>query len=56
MALALLVDDETGIRRFLKVTLAKHGFRVAEAGTAGEAVDAVASLRPRMTRCAPAKP
>ncbi len=44
--LVLVVDDETGIRRFLKVTLAARGFRVAETGTAAEAVDAVASLHP----------
>jgi two-component system KDP operon response regulator KdpE len=44
--LVLVVDDETGIRRFLKVALTARGFRVAEAGTAAEAVDAVASSRP----------
>jgi two-component system KDP operon response regulator KdpE len=44
--LVLVVDDELGIRRFLRVTLQAHGFRVAEAALAGEALDKITTLRP----------
>lgn len=37
--LALVVDDEPQIRRFLKTGLEMQGFRVAEAKTAREAID-----------------
>ena len=35
----LVVDDEPPIRRFLRASLAAHGYRVVEAGTGGEALD-----------------
>jgi len=44
--LVLIVDDEIGIRRFLRVTLAARGYRVAEAAGANEALDALAALHP----------
>ncbi|MFH1177462.1 MAG: response regulator [Acidobacteriota bacterium] len=44
--LVLVADDELGIRRFLRVTLLARGYRVAEAATAGETIEKVATLRP----------
>ena len=44
--LVLVVDDETPIRRFLRLSLAGEGYRVAEAGTAAEALEMIASQRP----------
>ncbi len=44
--LVLIVDDEAPIRRFLRVSLAGEGYRVAEAATAAEALECVASQRP----------
>jgi two-component system KDP operon response regulator KdpE len=44
--LVLIVDDEIPIRRFLRVSLAGEGYRVVEAGTAGEALDQIAAQRP----------
>ncbi len=46
LPLVLLVEDEPGIRRFLRVTLAHNGFRVAEAATAVEGLDRAAADRP----------
>ncbi len=45
-ALVLVVDDETPIRRFLRLSLAAEGYRVLEAGTAAEALERVADQRP----------
>jgi len=42
----LIVDDEPAIRRFLRASLAGHGYRVCEAGTGAEALAAVASEPP----------
>jgi two-component system KDP operon response regulator KdpE len=44
--LVLIVDDEVPIRRFLRVSLSGEGYRVAEAGTAAEALEQVAGQRP----------
>ena len=44
--LVLVVDDEPPIRRFLRATLSAHGFRVAEAATAGEALEKLAAASP----------
>ena len=42
----LVVDDELAIRRFLRVSLTAHGYRVFEAQRGQEAVDTAAGLRP----------
>lgn len=42
----LVVDDEKAIRRFLKTTLAAHGFVVAEAEGGLAALDAIAAFHP----------
>jgi len=44
--LVLIVDDEAPIRRFLRASLATRGFRVAEAATAGEALEKLAADSP----------
>jgi len=44
--LVLVVDDEPAIRRFLRATLSAHGFRVAEAATAAEALEKLAASPP----------
>ena len=44
--LVLLVEDEGGIRRFLRVTLSNHGYRVTEAATAEEGLDKAAAEKP----------
>jgi len=44
--LVLLIEDEPGIRRFLRVTLTNHGFRVVESATALEGLDKAAAERP----------
>ncbi|GAB4525897.1 MAG: response regulator [Anaerolineae bacterium] len=42
----LVVDDELQIRRFLRISLESHGYRVYEVATGAEAIQAVAHLRP----------
>lgn len=42
----LVVDDDLGIRRFLRVTLRAHGYGVFEAGSAQAALAAVDAVRP----------
>jgi two-component system KDP operon response regulator KdpE len=42
----LIVDDERAIRRFLRVSLAAHGYAVYEASTGQEALSAVIGDRP----------
>jgi len=42
----LIVDDERAIRRFLRVSLAAHGYAVYEAGTGEEALQTVIAARP----------
>ncbi len=44
--LALVVDDETQIRRFLRVSLEANGYRVQEAETGKSAINLAAQLRP----------
>ncbi len=45
-ARVLVVDDEPAIRRFLRTTLAAHGYTVFEAGTGKEALAEVVIKRP----------
>jgi len=42
----LVVDDEPQIRRLLRVSLSAQGFDVAEAATAREAVEQLATAPP----------
>ncbi len=42
----LVIDDEQAIRRFLKVSLAAHGYAVIEADTGQEGLKKVAGLNP----------
>lgn len=42
----LIIDDETQIRRFLRVALTSHGYVVKEVGTGNEGLDAVAVFSP----------
>ncbi len=44
--LILLIEDEPGIRRFLRVTLASNGYRVSEAACAEDGLKHAASDRP----------
>ncbi|OLN31839.1 response regulator [Desulfosporosinus metallidurans] len=42
----LIIDDETQIRRFLRVTLTGHGYVVKDVGTGKEGLDVVAKFSP----------
>lgn len=42
----LIIDDETQIRRFLRVALTSHGYVVNDVGTGKEGLDAVAVFSP----------
>jgi len=42
----LIIDDETQIRRFLRVTLTGHGYVVKDVGTGKEGLDAIAMFGP----------
>ena len=42
----LIVDDETGIRRFLRASLEAHGYSIHEASTGEEALQVVPAFRP----------
>jgi len=42
----LVIDDETQIRRLLKVALSGHGYEVEEAATGGEGLNKAAMSRP----------
>ncbi|HNS50686.1 MAG TPA: response regulator [Anaerolineae bacterium] len=42
----LVVDDERAIRHFLRTTLTAHGYRVCEAATGREAIEAAAAQQP----------
>lgn len=44
--LILIIEDEPGIRRFLRVTLSSHGYRVAEAACAQDGLRHAAADRP----------
>ena len=46
--LLLIVEDEPQMRRFLRASLTSHGFAVAEAASAGEAVAAATSRNPEV--------
>ena len=45
-ALVLIIDDETAIRRLIKVTLESDGYRVAEAPSGEEGIRMAATHRP----------
>ena len=45
-ARVLVVDDESAIRRFLRVSLAAHGYAIFEAGDGQAALSAVSADRP----------
>lgn len=42
----LVVDDERGIRRFLRASLNAHGYQVLEAATGQQGIEAATSARP----------
>ena len=42
----LIVDDEAGIRRFLRLSLGAHGYSIQEAGTGEDALQVVPAFRP----------
>ncbi|MHB8732635.1 MAG: response regulator [bacterium] len=42
----LIVDDERAIRRFLRASLSAQGYRLFEASSAREGLDAAATVRP----------
>jgi two-component system, OmpR family, KDP operon response regulator KdpE len=42
----LVVDDERAIRRFLRASLAAHGYHVFEAATAQQGLEATTTVRP----------
>ncbi|HWQ41999.1 MAG TPA: response regulator [Desulfosporosinus sp.] len=44
----LVIDDETQIRRFLRVALTSHGYVVKDVGTGKEGLDAVAMFSPAL--------
>jgi two-component system, OmpR family, KDP operon response regulator KdpE len=46
--LVLLVEDEPQMRRFLRASLGSHGFRLLEAGAAGEALALATSHNPEV--------
>jgi len=46
--LLLVVEDEPQMRRFLRASLTSHGFGVAEAGSAAEAIAAATSRSPEV--------
>jgi two-component system, OmpR family, KDP operon response regulator KdpE len=45
-ALVLVVEDEPQMRKFIRASLASHGYRIAEAGSATEAVRLITSQNP----------
>jgi two-component system KDP operon response regulator KdpE len=47
-ALILLIEDEPPMRRFVRASLASHGFRVVEASTAREGLSLAASHNPEV--------
>ena len=44
----LIIDDETQIRRFLRVALTSHGYDVKDVGTGKEGLDAIAMFSPSL--------
>jgi two-component system KDP operon response regulator KdpE len=46
--LVLVVEDEPQMRRFLRASLTAHSFRLAEAGTAQEALASITSQNPEV--------
>ncbi len=51
MHLILLIDDEPAIRDGVRVVLEGAGFRVADAGTAGQGIQLARELRPDLILC-----
>jgi two-component system KDP operon response regulator KdpE len=47
-SLVLLIEDEPPMRRFLRASLASHGFRLIEASTAKEGLEMAAQQRPAL--------
>ena len=45
-SVVLLIEDEAQMRRFLRVTLQGHGYRVAEAGTVSAGLEAARTCNP----------
>jgi two-component system KDP operon response regulator KdpE len=43
---ALVVDDEAGIRRFLRASLEAHGYSIHETSTGEETLQVVPAFRP----------
>src|SRR5262245_13224149 len=44
--LIMLIEDELPMRRFLRASLASHGYRVAEAGTGKDGIEQTAVRNP----------
>jgi two-component system KDP operon response regulator KdpE len=44
----LIIEDETQIRRFLRVTLTSHGYNVKDVGTGKEGLEAIAMFGPSL--------
>ena len=44
--LVLMIEDEASMRRFLRVSLANHGYRIAEAESGKEGLEQTASRNP----------
>jgi two-component system KDP operon response regulator KdpE len=47
-ALVLVIEDEAQMRRFLRASMSAHGYQVAEAATAAEAVAVATSRNPEV--------
>ena len=47
-ALVLVVEDEPQMRKFIRASLASHGYRIAEAGSAAEAVRLITAQNPEL--------
>lgn len=47
-AVILVVDDEPDLRLLVRMTLEGHGYEVAEASTAAEAITQALTVRPRL--------
>src|SRR5688572_22927378 len=45
-AKVLVIDDEQGVRRFLRTSLSAHGYQIAEAKTGEEGILAAINVQP----------